>query len=248
MRHITASKILSKVVADYDKINDEFDKTRRFPGKEFKYFDPYIRNNPCILDLGCGNGRLLKYIESLDKKDTGDIIFKGIDNNNNLIDKATKAFSHIRYANFKKGDQLNIPLADKSIDIIFNIRAFHHIPSKKMRLKAIVEMKRVLKDNGIVIITVWNLWQKKYAYALLKALLRFLITIGSYDINDTFIPWGKKTNRYYHAFLPSELKHLVMSEGFDIKELFYVKKGVKTGLMQSHDIVLIASKSKCEKK
>ena len=57
-------------------------------------------------------------------------------------------------------------------------------------------MKRILKDKGILIISVWNLWQKKYWKELLLGFLRSIITLGTYDNNDTFIAWGKKEKRY----------------------------------------------------
>jgi hypothetical protein len=96
-------------------------------------------------------------------------------------------------------------------------------------------MKRVLKPDGTIILTVWDLWQKKYWKALAKAIIRSIVTLGTFKINDTFIPWGKaKKPRYYHAFTMKELKILFEETGWNIIEL--------SGSQPSgHDFIVIAN-------
>jgi hypothetical protein len=103
-------------------------------------------------------------------------------------------------------------------------------------------MHRVLKNNGTVIITVWNLWQKNYRKYIFQGILRFIYSLGGYAVNDTFIPWGKKAKRYYHAFTPSELNKIAVAAGFEIEDLFYVKDGLRVPFKESHDIVMVAKK------
>lgn len=93
-------------------------------------------------------------------------------------------------------------------------------------------MKRILKDKGILIISVWNLWQKKYWKELLLGFLRSIITLGTYDYNDTFIAWGKKEKRYYHAFRQKEISKFIKKAGFEILET----------QSKYHDFIIIAQK------
>ena len=229
-----AKKILKEVVTSYEKIGEEFDRTRQIPVKEFELFRKHIKPGAYIADLGCGNGRLLKSLGTFSRH------YLGIDNSETMLKTAKKNFpGH----NFINGDQLKIPVADGIMDIVFNIRAFHHLPSKKLRLQALSEMNRILRPNGILIITVWNLWQPKYRNLALRACLRFLYTLGGYSWNDFFVPWGKTVKRYYHAFTPLELNNLVTDSGFEIEELYAVRDGIIVPLKESHDIVIIARKN-----
>ena len=219
----------------FDEIGEEFDRTRQIPVKEFKLFKPYIKNEANIIDLGCGNGRLVKSLTPGAKTH-----YLGIDNSEKMLEIAHK--NHPGQA-FIKGDLQLIPAKNGSTDIIFCIRTFHHLPSKKMRAQALREMNRVLEPNGILVITVWNLLQKKFWKFFAPAILRFIFTLGGYCWKDLFIPWNSGAKRYYHAFSPMELNNLVTNSGFEIEELFAVKDGNKVPLKESHDIVIIARKN-----
>jgi ubiquinone/menaquinone biosynthesis C-methylase UbiE len=200
MNETAAKKLLKKVVDDYDSIADSFDRTRKNQWKEFEIFLPFIKNGANFADIGCGNGRLLKFLEKHKK-----LNYVGIDNSSNLLDKAKLENPD---ANFLLGDMLGIPLDDNSQDIIGSIAAFHHIPSKELRIKAINEFARVMKDKAILLLTVWNLFQKKYE--------GFIGKNQDYGDQDSFIPWGKSgVDRYYYAFKLDEIKKL-LSEKFDI--------------------------------
>ncbi len=206
MNQKTAQILLEKVKKDYSHIADEFDVTRQKDWKEFDGFLKYIKKNDSIADLGCGNGRFLKFIAPKRK-----VKYLGIDNNKDLLKKATPK------ENFLHGDLLSLPLDNESVDVAISIAALHHIPSKKLRKKAVQEIHRIIKKDGILILTSWNLFQKKYKKYIWKAKVKFLLSLGKYDIRDTFIPWGKTgVDRYYYAFTYKELKTLLLNSGFEI--------------------------------
>ena len=144
-------------------------------------------------------------------------------------------------AKFKKGDFLQIPAGKHQFDIVFSIAAFHHLPSKKMRLKAMEEVKRVLKPGGYFIVSVWNLRQLKYRKCWWESFWRWLVTFGDYQFNDLFIPWGKekKVKRYYHSFSPHELKQLWRKSGFLIEEELFTRKEKKVKLKKSFNLIYV---------
>lgn len=234
MKTDTAKELLQKVQEDYLKIAEDFNKTRKYPWPEFKYFKKHINKNDTILDLGCGNGRLYEFIKDIDG-----INYIGIDNNSTLTGIAQKNYPS---AKFVVGNLLDIPYSGKA-DCALSIASLHHIPSRLLRTKSIREIHDKLKNDGIFIITVWNLFQKAYIKYVIKSLYNFIVQFGKYDWNDTFIPWGKTgTQRYYHAFTPSELKKLLRKNGFSIIDMFYTKKGEKTSFFNSHNICVICRK------
>jgi tRNA (uracil-5-)-methyltransferase TRM9 len=242
MRDKLAQKLLRKVKDSYNVIANEFSDTRHQIWDDFRFFNKYLGDQSDIIDLGCGNGRLLKYLYQ--QYLNNNFKYIGIDNSEKLLLKAHHLHPE---AIFVCGDQLDLPIADRKADLIFDIAAFHHLPSKKLRLKALKEMKRVLKAEGVVIITVWNLWQKKYFNCILKAFLRYLISFGNYHFNDFFVPWKNSTGktiskRYYHAFFPLELIRLVKKSGLEIVETFSSKKGKKTSFLNGYTFCIIAKK------
>jgi SAM-dependent methyltransferase len=136
-------------------------------------------------------------------------------------------------------------LENGQADLLLNVAAFHHIPSKKLRLSALSEMQRVLKKQGILIVTVWNLWQWKYFRQILLALLKSLLSLGNFAPNDLFIPWKNSqqkvlASRYYHNFLPFEIKSLFKKSGFKILKSFYTLKGRKTSFFRGFNYIIIA--------
>lgn len=240
MKEATTRKILQSVTDSYNQIANEFSDTRHYAWEEFKFFKPYLFENAEIIDLGCGNGRLNQF---LDQYYLGQPYrYIGIDNSTNLLKAA-----HHKYPKkvFLPGDQLNVPIGENQADLIFNIAAFHHIPSSTLRLHALAEMKKVLRPNGLLIMTVWNLWQYKYWWPNLRAWLKSIFTLGDYAPNDLFIPWknnqGKAiSQRYYHNFTPGELNRLLKKAGFTIIESFSAKKGQKTSFLKGFNYIVIA--------
>ncbi len=211
MNEKTAKFLLKKVIKDYSDISDSFDKTRKHSWKEFETFLKYIKNRQCLADLGCGNGRFYEFINKHKK-----IKYIGIDNATPLLKKAKKSFPKIT---FIKGDLLKIAIENKKIDVALSIASFHHIPSKRLKDKAINEIYKILKAKGILIITVWNLFQRKYKKYIWKARLKSLLSFGKYDFRDTLIPWSKsRVERYYYAFKPKELKKILEKNNFKILE------------------------------
>ncbi len=103
-------------------------------------------NNKKILELGCGNANMTKMIaqNGFDRQ----IIACEVDeiqHEKNLKEK-------IDNIEFILAGAEDIPLEDNSIDFVFMFKSFHHIP-KNMMQKALSEIKRVLKPNGIAYIS-----------------------------------------------------------------------------------------------
>jgi ubiquinone/menaquinone biosynthesis C-methylase UbiE len=244
VKEATADKLLKEVRKTYNTISGEFSDTRNYSWPDFNFFKPYLFENAEIVDLGCGNGRLVRF---LDQYFLGSPYrYIGIDNSEKLLEKAHQQFPKNV---FLPGDQLDIPMTDHQVDLMFNIAAFHHIPSAKLRLEALQEMKRVIKPNGILIMTVWNLWQWKYRISILKAACKYISSLGKYAPNDLLIPWKSShgdtvAKRYYHNFLPHEISGLLKQSGFKILKSFSTQKGVKTSFLKGFNYVIIAQNVK----
>ncbi|MFA6307441.1 MAG: class I SAM-dependent methyltransferase [Patescibacteria group bacterium] len=192
----------------YNDIALEFSATRAYPWKELQVFIPHIKDNFKILDLGCGNGRLLKSLEQADKK----LNYLGVDFSEKLIAQARQ--DHPR-SKFVVADMSDLSFAANTFDMIFMVASFHHLPSKEERLDLLFKANRWLKPGGLLFMTNWNLWQKKYwRYAIEKFW-------SKKSWNDFFIPWttdnGHTVWRYYHSFSTGELVALLKKTHFDLE-------------------------------
>ncbi len=217
-----AEKLIQKNKNSYEKIASHFDSTRSWLWKDLHNFAKYVKDGDSVLDFGCGNGRLLGIFEGKS------INYIGVDASENLIEiaknKFQKSSSKNTKANFEIVEGLNLPFSDRSFDNVYCIAAFHHIPSVQKRKDLLLEFFRVLKSEGKIILTCWNLWQKKYLPLVFKYALKSIFS--QFDFGDVLVPWkDQKGNvlaeRYYHAFLRSELVRLVKSCGFELLEVGY---------------------------
>ncbi|NFA58940.1 class I SAM-dependent methyltransferase [Clostridium sporogenes] len=97
-------------------------------------------------DLGCGTGFV-----SLALANEASIVFS-IDNSRNMLKELSTAASKKDYKNIYpiKSSLDNLAIFDESLNVVFINMALHHIKDAK---KAISEMYRVLKKDGIVIIS-----------------------------------------------------------------------------------------------
>jgi alkylated DNA repair protein alkB family protein 8 len=210
MKEAFAKKVIQRLQKNYDEIADQFDKTRSKPWPEFTWIKKFINKGEKVLELGCGNGRLYKTLKSQD------IDYTGIDFSENLIKKAKKENPK---ASFEIADITKHEIETRAYDKIISIASFHHIPSRKLRERVLKKIFKGLRDDGLLIISVWNLWQTKYTKHLITAFFRSFFT--GYETTDLMIPWkkpdvSKKWMRYYHAFTRMGLKALLAKNGFEI--------------------------------
>ena len=202
---------------------------------EFEHFLTYVEKNSKVLDLGCGNGRLYEVLKEKN------VDYLGLDHNSELLKKAKENFPE---AQFELGEMVDLKLEKQAFDTVFCIAAFHHIPTKRMRKEVLIKLHQTLKKEGILILTTWNLFQKKYLIELFKSILRSIFSFGLKGAwNDLWIKWGKyPIKRYYHSFLPSELKNLLDEKLWKIEEFYFTKKGKRVSFGRSFNIVTIVRK------
>lgn len=224
MNNEKALQIIAENRESYNTIAPDFDVTRQNGWPEFELLAPYIKEGDRILDVGCGNGRLLSFLNC---RVSGILQYIGIDQSEELIKIAKKNYLE---ADFRVADIFNLPFQAGEFDIVAGIAFLHHIPSQELRVKCLKEIYRVLKSGGILFLSNWNLWRWEIISHNVKRNkmnpLHFFFSRNGMDAGDFWIPFragagGKPIPRYYHHFKKRELTALAKEAGFKI--IFYKK-------------------------
>ncbi len=242
MKPETVKKILDETKKNFDKIAEEFSRTREKHWEIMKSFLAYIKEGDKILDIGCGNGRLYDLIREKN------VEYIGVDNSEKLIEIAKKRFpvSNFQPQKFIVADALALPFQNEEFNNVFMIAFLPHLPSRELQEKAIYEAYRVLKKEGNIFITCWNLFQPKLFFKNLIYRLKNQKLYRDLSFKDYFIPWhlssGEIIQRFYHAFTKKELRKILEKIGFKIKDIYYEYKGKKSNWLKGLNLVVIAKK------
>ncbi len=172
-------KVKERTRQAYNKVGSDYDSWYWFKkAKELRaglkdevigLLKKELSEKPRILDLCCGTGYLAKDLSTL-----GD--YAGVDFAPSMIRHCSVTFPKSK---FLVGDAEELPFKSSTFDAVVCFWSFHHFLYPE---KALDEMKRVLKPNGIVVIATF-----KDAKLNLMAKLAD-ITSDSY--------WGFKTARH----------------------------------------------------
>ncbi|MBW2974346.1 class I SAM-dependent methyltransferase [Candidatus Woesearchaeota archaeon] len=105
-----------------------------------------LKENNCkkVLDHGCGTGRNLLYLQN-----QGFEVY-GFDCSDFALDKLRQKGLDKKYIH--KGDMSKLPFKDDFFDALISILAIQHGDLKQIK-RYISEIKRVVKPNGIILIT-----------------------------------------------------------------------------------------------
>lgn len=220
MRKDTINNLVKIVRKNYEQIADHYAETRKKqPWPELIEMAKDIQVGQKVLDIGCGSGRLLEVLQ--DKK----ITYIGIDPCEKLLENARKQYSGMNIE-FRTGNILELgDFPEYNFDHVFSIAVLHHLPGTELRLNALRQLKNKIKQDGRLLITVWNLWDnKKYNRLIWKFLMLKFFGKNKMDFGDILFDWKDNTGkiisqRYYHAFTKHELKKLLKKAGLKIKSI-----------------------------
>lgn len=204
-----AQYLLDKTRQDYNTIAEGFSSTRRFVWRGLESLYDYALPGEKVLDLGCGNGRLLQIFKEID------VDYTGVDSSEKLIEIAKKTYPNTK---FEVADALNLPFPSNHFDKVYSIAVLHHIPSHELRKYFLEGVRRVLKPEGLFILTVWDVWRWRNFKKIFKFVLLKLIGRSKMDFKDIFVPWQQDCQRYVHCFSKKELIRLIKKSGFEVKE------------------------------
>ncbi|MBI4167921.1 MAG: class I SAM-dependent methyltransferase [Candidatus Aenigmarchaeota archaeon] len=155
-----------------------------------------------ILDIGCGNA-----MHSIIFAKRGfDCVATDVSKQMLFWAKKNMEKNKVNFP-LVKANCLDLPFRENTFDYVLSVAVFHHLDSEEKRLKAFREVYRVLKPDGIALITVWNKTQPRFIFGK----------------KDRYVTWnhrGVVYQRYYHLFTYGETEKFAKQAGLTILKLF----------------------------
>lgn len=103
-----------------------------------------IQSKDTIADIGAGTGYITEGL--IDKN----VKVIAVDQSPSMLKEMQKKFSNIDTIDYRVGDSENLPIKDSEVNYVFANMYLHHVDNPE---KSIIEMARILKTGGKLIIT-----------------------------------------------------------------------------------------------
>jgi len=160
-----------------------------------------------VLDVGCADGYVLSRI----LKNNGSIGY-GIDNDKELLEKAKEKGIITKKVNLETDA---FPFPNETFDLVFCGETIEHIYNTDFLLE---EIRRVLKNNGTLILTTCNLASLTNRIFLLLGFHPGGTEVSpKYFVGNPFIK--VKASGHIHVFTLAALKELLEIHGFEIEKI-----------------------------
>ena len=147
-----------RVAEHYNRISRYYDGfgfsflKRLFEFRLYVEMRNYLESGDAVLDIACGSGNMSFELATKFQRVYGIDISKGMLNRAKLKMKTAEAKNS--RIGFIYGDGETLPFKGESFDAVTCILAIEHFPDTE---RAISEMKRVLKDGGVLVFNLLEL-------------------------------------------------------------------------------------------
>jgi SAM-dependent methyltransferase len=198
MVNLEGIKEINKLNNDFYKHHlESFNRSREGIWQIYNEIPKYLESSCTLLDLGCGNGRLGKYLKSMYQN----LKYIGLDSSGELLNLARK---NVPDGEFYQEDIIqNIDIERFQPDLVTLFGVTHHVPSREFRKMYFLEIKNQLKENTILIISFWKFDSK-------KGVTPPYLSSYKLETGDFFLGWRNnfKYLRYCHLFSREEIEEI----------------------------------------
>jgi SAM-dependent methyltransferase len=169
-----------------------------------------------ILDLGCGNGRFLRWLHENCEEPVAAF---GVDRSLPLLAHAVGSGSRLAAADPLAPQDLGC-FRSESFDVIVVMGVLHHVPSRERRRALLEQIVRLLRPDGLAVVTCWQFGDRPRFLRRAIAWLDYNrqsarpVDVEQLEPGDTLLPWGDaegdtESLRYCHHTPPEEMTELV---------------------------------------
>ena len=182
-----------------------------------------IKDNMRIADIGGGAGYYAFWLQKMGHQVS---LIDLSERNIELVNEYSKK-SGVRLTKAEAGDATNLKFEDGQFDLVLLLGPLYHLTDKKERIKALSEVKRILKPGGCVLAAIIS----RYA-SLFDGFKRDLIYDDAFEnimVDDLKTGIHKNgtrnleyfTTAYFHT--PSEIKNEIGESGLHFEQLLAIE-------------------------
>lgn len=200
----------ARVRATYERIAESYATARTRPWPEVLDFISTLSADSFVLDLGSGHGRHARPLASAGHR------VVGLDLSRRLLSigrRDSRSIPRLGRIEWIEGEATALPFRDSTFDAGVCIAVLHHLRGAD-RIKALDELRRVLRRGGRVFVSVWSRDDPDLQRRLASG------PAGP----DVEIPWtlpdGSLVPRFYHLFEEGELERLIIESGLHVERFF----------------------------
>lgn len=235
----TVSK-LNKLNNDfYENIGQHFNQSRSNPWNGWERLrvilnslQPKTDEGLQVLELGCGNGRFLDYLND-NNFDISKYI--GLDLSDFLLEKANARLEHLSQvkAEFIKSDILfdewdvNTKIVKSQYNLVCLFGVMHHIPDRNFRRQLLSRAANCLALSGLLVFTTWQYLDvprlsrrvlSRESKQVKDIATKYNFDLKEFEIGDNILDWhkGKVAYRFSHYYTEEEVLNLTSSLNLEL--------------------------------
>jgi len=156
-----------------------------------------IEPTDTVLDLGCGIGRVTRYVAPLCRE------IWAVDASETMLDYAKERLGSLPNIRFVQGAGTSLPgVPSESVDVVYSLLTLQHVEREHAFL-LLRELRRILKPDGRAFLTFPNLLSDTYLQA-------FLYYVDHDEVDN------RARARFY---TPEEVARLLPAAGFEVESI-----------------------------
>jgi tRNA (uracil-5-)-methyltransferase TRM9 len=220
----TAQRLLALNQVFYSGFAEPFARSRSASDQILTSILPYIPQYARVLDVGCGNGRL---VPLLGRERPGSI-YVGVDMVPELIRRGQV------WADQAEQVEATFCLADVSqpgwtallpagpFDCALALAVIHHLPGFDLRARLLGDIAGVLRPEGLLVLSSWQFLENERMRRKIVPWAEIGVAEEALDPGDYLLDWkrGGRGLRYCHLVDRGEMDRLAAASGFRLRETF----------------------------
>ena len=198
----------------YDDLAQPFARSRDFYPPGYSWLLRHLPK-PCprLLDIGCGEGRLGRYLLVAQAVDA----YEGLDQSVTLLKNASER-TRGRY--WRRDISVTGFLSDlDTFQTIALLSTLQHIPGRSRRVQLLQEIGAHLDPQGKLFLANWQFIGSERQRRKIKDWSEVGLSPDDVEANDYLLSWerGGQGRRYVALIDPSETQALAQDAGFEVK-------------------------------